>query len=351
MKKNIKKITSAVNILLIVLLVILAATTAEANKMVFKMGLVESANLELAPATQAATVFKYLVESQAGDRVEIQLFPGGQLGWERELIEGLRLGSVDLAITSDGPVAGFFEPILVLGIPYLFRNSSVAWQVLDGPFGQELIEDMRKATGIRALAISELGYRHFTNSKREITSPADMKGLKIRTMENPIHMAIVKSLGADPTPISFGELYSSLQQGIVDGQENSIGVIAMIKAYEVQKYITMEGHIYGTTFLWMNDKRFQALDPDLQQLFLESAKVAAFTQRTGSKLIEATQIEKMAKAGLQVYNPSPKEMAAFKNTAQPMVVKQVEKLIGREWIDKLFKAIDQAEKEMAIQVN
>jgi len=347
MKKNgIKRLVIALSLILVPAL-LMSPGSAKAGKLIIKMGLVESANLELAPATQAATVFKHIVESQAGDRVEIKLFPGGQLGWERELIEGLRMGTVDMAITSDGPVGGFFEPILVLSIPYLFRSNALAWKVLDGPFGQELTEALRKATGIRALAISELGYRNFTNNKRPVQTPADMKGLKIRTMENPIHMAIVRSLGADPTPISFGELYSALQQGIVDGQENSVGVIAMTKAYEVQKYMTMEGHIYGPTFLWINDKRYQKLDPDLQQLFREAATVAAFTQRCGSKLLEATQLQKMIKGGMQVYNPSKDDIAAFKKTAQPPVTKEVEKMIGREWIDKLLKAIDQAEKELA----
>ena len=347
MKKNrIKHWVVALTLILAPALLIWPGS-ATAGKLILKMGLVESANLALAPATQAATVFKHIVESQAGDRVEIKLFPGGQLGWERELIEGLRMGTVDMAITSDGPVGGFFEPILVLSIPYLFRSNALAWKVLDGPFGQELTEALRKATGIRALAISELGYRNFTNNKRPIQTPADMKGLKIRTMENPIHMAIVRSLGADPTPISFGELYSALQQGIVDGQENSVGVIAMTKAYEVQKYLTMEGHIYGPTFLWINDKRYQKLDPDLQQLFREAATVAAFTQRCGSKLLEATQLQKMIKAGMQVYNPSKADLADFRETAQPPVTQAVEKMIGREWIDKLLKAIDQAEKELA----
>jgi C4-dicarboxylate-binding protein DctP len=121
----------------------------------------------------------------------------------------------------------------------------------------------------------------------------------------------------------------------------------MTKAYEVQKYMTMEGHIYGPTFLWINDKRYQKLTPELQQLFREAATVAAFTQRCGSKLLEATQLKNMIKAGMQVYNPSKDDMAAFKKTAQPPVMKKVEEMIGREWIDKLLKAIDQAEKELA----
>jgi TRAP-type C4-dicarboxylate transport system substrate-binding protein len=111
--------------------------------------------------------------------------------------------------------------------------------------------------------------------------------------------------------------------------------------------MTMEGHIYGPTFLWINDKRYQKLDPDLQQLFREAGTVAAFTQRCGSKLLEATQLKNMIKKGMQVYNPTKADMMAFKKTAQPPVIKEVEKMIGREWIDKLFKAIDQAEKGLA----
>jgi len=319
------------------------------DKIVLKMGLVESANLADAPATQGATVFKHIVESKAGDRVEIQLFPGGQLGWERELIEGLRMGTVEMAITSDGPVGGFFEPILILGIPYLFRNSLVAWEVLDGPFGNDLMEALRKKTGIRCLAITENGFRNFTNNKRPIRTPADMKGLKIRTMENPIHMAIVRSLGAAPTPISFGELYSSLQQGIVDGQENPVGVIHMIKAYEVQKYLIMDGHVYNSAFLWINDKVFQKLDPDLKQLFWEAAQVATFVERSGAKLLEATKLQTMKDKGMEIYVPSDEGLAAFRKMSQPVVIEEVKKMVKGDWVDRLFQAIDIAEKQLAQQ--
>ena len=347
-KSKVKKCT--VWIAIAALTLVFAADPAPArDKIVLKMGLVESANLADAPATQGATVFKHIVESKAGDRVEIQLFPGGQLGWERELIEGLRMGTVEMAITSDGPVGGFFEPILVLGIPYLFRNSLVAWQVLDGPFGNELMEAMRQKTGIRCLAVTENGFRNFTNNKRPIRTPADMKGLKIRTMENPIHMAIVRSLGAAPTPISFGELYSSLQQGIVDGQENPIGVIHMIKAYEVQKYLTMDGHVYNPAFLWMNDKVYQKLDADLQQLFWEAAQVATFVERSGAKLLEATKLQTMKDKGMQVYVPTDEELAAFRRTSQPVVIEEVKKMVKGDWIDRLFNAIDVAEKQLAQQ--
>ena len=234
-------------------IMLLTSGMIQAQQVSLKLATVEPGDINASPALAAAVVFKHEVESRTGGRVKVDVFPGGQLGNERELIEALRMGTVEMAITSDGPVGGFFEPILVLGIPYAFPSTVTAWKALDGPFGQELMESMRQKTGIRCLAVTENGFRHFTNNSRVIKGPADMKGLKIRTMENPSHMAIVKAMGADPTPIAFGELYSALQQKIVDGQENPIAVLYMIKGYEVQKYLTLDGHVYNPSFLWVND--------------------------------------------------------------------------------------------------
>ena len=315
-----------------------------AQSMKLKLATVEPGDINTSPALAAAVVFKHMVESGAGDKVKVDVFPAGQLGNERELIEGLRMGTVEMAITSDGPVGGFFEPILVLGIPYAFPSTPVAWRVLDGPFGRELMESMRQKTGIRCLAITENGFRHFTNNSRPIKAPADMKGLKIRTMENPSHMAIVKAMGADPTPISFGELYSALQQKIVDGQENPIAVLYMIKGYEVQKYLTLDGHVYNPSFVWINDKVFEKLDSSTKILFRDAAMVASYVKRSGVQVAEATKMEEMVKKGMQVYSPTPAEKAAFKKASQEAVVNVIEKKAGKDWIQKMFKAVEQAEK-------
>ena len=315
-----------------------------AQSMKLKLATVEPGDINTSPALAAAVVFKHMVESGAGDKVKVDVFPAGQLGNERELIEGLRMGTVEMAITSDGPVGGFFEPILVLGIPYAFPSTPVAWRVLDGSFGRELMESMRQKTGIRCLAITENGFRHFTNNSRPIKAPADMKGLKIRTMENPSHMAIVKAMGADPTPISFGELYSALQQKIVDGQENPIAVLYMIKGYEVQKYLTLDGHVYNPSFVWINDKVFEKLDSSTKILFRDAAMVASYVKRSGVQVAEATKMEEMVKKGMQVYSPTPAEKAAFKKASQEAVVNVIEKKAGKDWIQKMFKAVEQAEK-------
>jgi len=310
-----------------------------------KLATVEPGDLQASPALAAAVVFKHMVEVGTAGSVKVDIFPGGQLGNERELIEGLRMGTVEMAITSDGPVGGFFEPILVLGIPYAFPSTVTAWKVLDGPFGKELMEAMRKKTGIRCLAITENGFRHFTNSVRLIKSPADMKGLKIRTMENPAHMAIVRSLGADPTPIAFGELYSALQQRVVDGQENPVAVLYMIKGYEVQKYLTLDGHVYNPSFIWIHDKLYEKFPAPTRRLLAEAAIAASLVKRAGVQVAEATKLEEMVKKGMQVYQPSAAEREAFRNAAQKPVIELIEKKAGKDWIAKMFKAIDQVEKD------
>ena len=148
-----------------------------------------------------------------------------------------------------GAIAGYFKPAMVLDIPYLFSSAPVAWKVLDGKFGDELAAALLDKTGMRVLAYGETGFRNFTNSKRPIKSPEDLKGLKIRVMETPLYITLVKALGAAPTPIAWTETYTSLQQGVVDGQENPVSVIIQAKFAEVQKYLTLDGHTYGADFL------------------------------------------------------------------------------------------------------
>lgn len=332
----------------IVLALIGAVAVSEvalAGPTTLKLATVESTNINESPALAAATVFKSIVEAKTGGNVLVNLHPGQQLGNERELIEGLRLGNIEMAITSDGPVGGFFEPILVLGIPYAFPDTTVAWRVLDGPFGKSLMEEMRKKTGIRCLAITENGFRHFTNNRKVIKTPADMDGLKIRTMENPTHMAIVRSLGANPTPISFGELYSALQQGTVDGQENPIAVLYMIKGYEVQKYLTLDGHVYNPSFIWINDKVFEKLEAPYRSVLQQAAMVANAVKRAGVAVAEATKLSEMGQKGMKVYQPTSEEIAQFKGKSQAPVIAELKKVVDPQWVDKLFAAIKAAEQE------
>ena len=217
------------------------------------------------PEQADAMAFKEYVESRSGGRIKVEIYPACQLGSEREMLEGVKIGNIEMANTSEGSVAGFYPEILATAIPYAFKNRRVAWEVMDGSYGQNLAADMLKKTGLRCLDINDNGYRNFTNNVRPVHTPADLKGLKIRTMENPAHMKMVNAMGAIATPIAWAEVYTALQLGTVDGQENPVSLIVAKRFYEVQKYCTLDGHIFSIDFTWINDKFYQSVPRIIEQ--------------------------------------------------------------------------------------
>lgn len=297
------------------------------------------------PAHGDALAFKYLVESGSNGRIKVEVYPAAQLGSERELLEGVHQGTIEMCNVSEGSVAGFFPDILVLSIPYLFDSAPLAWKVLDGPFGRDLMEEMRKATGIRCLTITENGFRNFTNNVRPIHKPEDLKGLKMRTMENPAHMEMVRALGAEATPIPWGELYTALQQRVVDGQENPVSLIISGKLYEVQKYLTLDGHLYSIDFTFMNDAFFNKLPGDLQQLVLTAAKISGTVHRGFQQYSSALGVDELLKKGIEIYVPTAEELQAFREATQPKVLEWVKTQVSPKWIDYLFTEIEKAKQE------
>ena len=294
----------------------------------------------------AGTTFKNLVEAETAGAVDVKVFPAGQLGNERELVEGTKIGTIQMSMVS-AAIAAFYKEAQVLDIPYLFSSAPVAWKVMDGWFGKEMAEDCLKKTGMRVLAYGETGFRNFTNSVRPIKSTADMKGLKIRVMESPVYVNMVKALGAAPTPIAWTETYTALQQKVVDGQENPVSVIMMVKFYEVQKYLTLDGHSYGVDFILINDKFYQGLPKETQQIIKASAIDAGWVGRGIQQLNSAVGVSDLKAKGMEVYSPNAKERAMFREAAQKPVIEHVEKQIGKAWIDKLMKAVKEAEAELA----
>jgi tripartite ATP-independent transporter DctP family solute receptor len=294
----------------------------------------------------ATRAFKDIVEAETGGEVKVNLFPAGQLGAERELIEATKLGTIQMCMVS-GAVAGYFKPAMVLDTPYLFSAPAVAWKVLDGPFGKELSEALLKETGLRNLAYGETGFRNFTNSKHVVKSPADLKGLKIRVMETPLYITMIKALGASPTPMAWTEVYTSMQQGVIDGHENPAGVILSFKIYEVQKYLTLDAHTYGTDFLLINDKFFnEKLTPAQQTIIKKAAIVAGNCGRGIQQLTSAMGISKLKELGMEVYSPTADERAEFKKLTQAPVLEWMKTQIDPQWIEKVMKAVEQAEAEL-----
>lgn len=295
----------------------------------------------------AVELLKNHVENKTGGSVKIEVFHASQLGNEKEIMEGLKMGTIELGTITTGPIPTIFKPIMVFDIPYLFPSQVVAWDVLDGPFGHKLMEEMRQATGIRTLAISENGYRHFVTSDRQVKSVADMKGLKIRTMENPAHMKMVEALGAAPTPVAFGELYMALQQGVVDGCELPVTLTNNGKYYEVQKHTIMDGHLYNPMILFVNDKVWGKLSQDEKTALYEGAQLFNIAQRSISEIQVQSGILNVTEHGMTVYVPTVEQMNEFRSVSQPPVLDYVKSQAGEQWVDEVLAAVAASEAKIA----
>lgn len=340
---------SPISYLCVVLVAVLglafaAPRVSPAADVTIKLAHVDPADVFTSKKGAATQAFKDMVEAESSGTIEVQLYPAGQLGGERELIESAKLGTLQMCMVS-GAVAGYFKPAMVLDIPYLFSSAPVAWRVLDGSFGDELAAGLLKQTGLRTLAYGETGFRNFTNSKRPIHSPADLKGLKIRVMETPLYVTMVKSLGALPTPIAWPEVYTSLQQGVVDGEENPVGTIIQAKFAEVQKYLTLDGHTYGADFLLINDSFFKGLTADQQSIIRRAAVVAGTCSRAIQELTSGMGVAKLKELGMEVYGPTAKEKAEFKKLTQGPVIDWMKGQVDPVWIEKVQAAVKTAEAE------
>jgi len=232
-------------------------------------------------------------------RYEILPFHAGALGGERETIEAVQMGTQELVITSSGPVPNFVPETRILDVPFLFRDYDHAHAVLDGPIGQDLLAKF-DSKGIKALSWCDNGFRHMTNNRRAVTQPADLKGLKMRTMENPVHIQAYKEFGIIPTPMAFTEVFTALQQGTVDGQENPLSVIWASKYEQVQKYMSLTGHVFSPCLLLMNKQAFDKLSPEDQQNFMTAAKAARDANRARVAQDEREAVDALRKGGMEV---------------------------------------------------
>ena len=246
-----------------------------------------------------STEFCDEVEKGTQGRYKCQHFPNSALGGEREQIEAVQLGTQDLVNTSTGPVGNFVPEVKIVDIPFLFRDYDHARKVMDGPIGQDILTKF-PSKGIVALAWTENGFRHMTNNKRDIVKPADASGLKMRTMENKVHMDGYRTFGIQPTPMAFPELYGALQQGTVDGQENPIPVILSSKFAQVQKHLSLTGHVYSPALLLMSPKTWAKVSEADKKVFLEAAKKGGIAQRKKVNDDENSGIAQLEKDGMKV---------------------------------------------------
>jgi TRAP-type transport system periplasmic protein len=279
----------------------------------------------------AIDTFAKEIEKRTAGRYKIQTFYSGSLGGERESIEAVQLGTQELAFSSTGPVPNFVPEARILDIPFLFRDKAHARNVLDGAIGQDMLTKF-ESKGFKALAWGENGVRHMTNSKRSVTSPDDLKGLKMRTMENPVHVAAYKGFGIVPTPMAFPEVFTALQQGTVDGQENPLSVIMAAKFDQVQKHLTLTGHVYSPAIFLMSKGVFDKLSAADKTAFLESAKEGAKAGRARVDEDDSKGVAELKSKGMTVVENVDK--AKFVATLAP-VNAEFEKQFGKDVLDKI----------------
>jgi tripartite ATP-independent transporter DctP family solute receptor len=308
-----------------------------------KLGHVDPADWQSSKKGAAGVIFKNIVEGETD--IKVELFPASALGAENDLVQQVQEGTTQMAMVS-GAMAKVCKAADVLNIPYEFASAPIAWDVLDGQFGKDLAEHCLKQSGLRTLAYGETGFRNFTNNVREIKSPADMKGLKFRVQPITLYVEMVKSLGGEPTPIAWPEVPSAMTTGVIDGHENPVGVIYNNNIHKLQKYMILDGHVYGADFFVINDDFYKSLSASDQAIVAKAARTAGLMGRAIQQFTTADGVTKVAAEGMKVYSPTAAELEQFKTLAQPAVRKWLAGELGADavWIEKLDAAVAAASK-------
>ena len=275
-----------------------------------------------------------LLKKRTNGELSLDIYHSAQIGSERDAIEGVTMGTLEMTLTSSAPLSNFTKTFMVFDLPFIITDRAKAYKWMDGPEGQKILDSLKKQNMV-GLSIWENGFRQITNSKVDVKKPEDMKGLKIRLMENPVHIATFKELGAYPTPIPFGELFTAMQQKTVDGQENPLVIISTSKFNEVQKYLTLSGHFYAPAILLINkDVWEKKLTDEQRKIMTESIAEARDWERNYSAEMDGKLAGELEKAGMVVSTPDKAEWA---KTLAP-VYKQFESVIGKDVIQSLIDA-------------
>lgn len=293
--------------------------------------------------------FKNSLEAFSDGRIKVEIYHSGRLGDLRENLESVRAGALEATTPNEGVMSIFYPDIQIVTIPYAFRNAAVAWKVLDGPFGQKLFAGLTEK-GFRAVAIGEnAGFRIWGNNVRSIKSSADMKGLKIRTMEIPAHQEMVRALGGSPTAVPWLEVYGALQTGVVDGAELPVIGTLQQNLHEQLKYITIDNHVYSLAMIVVSEKWYQKLPTDLQRAVIMAGRVGAVTSRGLSQSLANDVVGQFAKKGIEITYLSSEAQQQLRETVQPAVTKWMEEQLGAKMVAEFKAAVRNAEKEFDLE--
>ena len=289
---------------------------------------------------RALLKFEELVETGSNGEIDVQIFPSSQMGPDREMIEGVQTGVLEMAIPPSSFFAGWDPAFAVIELPYMYASKDIAFDVLDGAAGDGMLARVENQ-GLVGLGWLELGVRNVTNNVRPIASPQDLEGVKLRTMKVPAHVATFESLGANPTPMNFGEVYSALQQGVIDGQENPLAIITSQRFYEVQKYLSTTGHVFAVYMPVVSKPFFDNLSAEHQQLIRGSMARARAHQAELVAAEDASQLDEIRSAGVEVLELTAEQRQAFADQTESVRL-QYRDEVGAEAYDAWVAAVGAA---------
>jgi TRAP-type transport system periplasmic protein len=286
--------------------------------------------------------FAEIVAAKSGGKIKVNLFPGGQLGSDQANVTALQGGTLEMVSMNSGILASVAKEMTIVDFPFLFANAKEADAVMDGAVGKKL-HDKLEEKGIVGLAFWELGFRNITNSKKPVNGVADIDGLKLRVIPNPINVDWVKALGANPTPMPFPEVYGGLESKAIDGQENPLTVIAANKFWEVQKHLVITNHQYNPQSVIFSKKVWDTLTPAEKKILDDAADEAAKYQREQSRAGMATALDAIKKGGMQVTELSPAELAKFREKVKPVIAKH-SATVGEATVAEVMAELDKLRK-------
>ena len=316
-------------VLMLAVVTLVAVPAFAAPKYTFKLAHVITAGT---PIDVGANKFAELIKQRTNGQVEIKVFPAGQLGGERAIIEGVQLGTIEMSFTTTGAIAGFAPEFQVLDLPFLFPSYEAAYTYLDGEPGKKLLALLDRK-GIHGVVFLENGWRNFTSSKKWIKSPDDVKGQKIRVMESPMYMGLISTMGGSPTPMAYPELPNALLQKVIDGQENPSVNIYSAKMFESQPWMTQDQHTYNVMIMKVNKKVWNSLPADIKKIMeTTAAEVSAF-QRKLNRECDDDFIAKLKSKGMKVHVLSSAERKKFETALQPMYDKG-RSVAGATWVNE-----------------
>ena len=283
----------------------------------------------------ACVKFAELAKERTGGEIEFEIFPNSQLGDERDLIEGMQIGSVDAGLITNAPIGGFVPSFMILDMPFIFRNADCAHKTLDGKAGETLLEKL-DSIGIKGLAFAEGGFRHMINNVNPINTAEDTQGIKFRVMESPIYIGMFKSLGSNAIPMPWGEVFTAVQQGVMDGLEIPMSSIYSCKLYEVTKYLSLTEHTYSPLIFMISNSVWNTLSDEHKQILKGAAKDAAVYERARLAEIENEFIKNVENEGMIVNKVDDK--TSFQEAVKPMY-EDFKDQIGEDILDLFMEEI------------